>query len=181
MRFARFSLFFALVLVGCGESKHPPLDYVPHMSDSYGIKAQREPMREAPEGTIPINYQPYHYANNKENVGKILKNPLPRSKQVLARGQKLFNTYCIVCHGPKGEGNGYVVPKFPMPPSLQSEKVRNWKDGDIYHVITMGQNLMSSYASQLDPTERWAVIHYIRVLQRSMNPTQADISNGKGN
>ena len=72
-----------------------------------------------------------------------------------------------------GQGDGYIVPKFPRPPTLQSDKVRNWPDGNIYHVITMGQNLMPSYASQILPADRWAVIHYVRALQRSQHPTAA--------
>jgi hypothetical protein len=171
----------ALAMTGCGKNdKKPPFDYVPHMSDSFGVKAQHagpfgEGMRVPPEGTISQTTEVYHYANDPEGAGRNLVNPLPRSREVLVRGQKLFNTYCIVCHGPKGEGNGLVVPKFPMPPSLQSEKVRNWPDGRIFHVVTMGQNLMSTYATQLSPTDRWAVIHYVRVLQRALNPTEADL------
>jgi hypothetical protein len=171
----------ALAMSGCGKNeKKPPFDYVPHMSDSAGIKAQHagpfgEGMRVPPEGTLSQATEVYHYANDPEGAGKNLTNPLPRSREVLVRGQKYFNTYCIVCHGAKGEGNGLVVPKFPMPPSLQSEKVRNWSDGRIFHVVTAGQNLMSSYATQLSPNDRWAVIHYVRALQRALNPTAADL------
>jgi mono/diheme cytochrome c family protein len=85
-------------------------------------------------------------------------------------------TYCVVCHGPKGDGQGYIVPKFPMPPSLYSPKVTNWPDGRIYHVITHGQNLMPSYASQILPEDRWAVIHYVRALERAANPLPQDLA-----
>ena len=53
--------------------------------------------------------------------------------------------------------------------------MRNWSDGNIYHVITNGQNVMPSYASQVSREDRWAIIHYIRVLQRSKNATDEDI------
>jgi hypothetical protein len=59
--------------------------------------------------------------------------------------------------------------------ALQSDKVRNWPDGNIYHVITMGQNVMPSYASQITPGDRWAVIHYVRALQRSQHPSASDV------
>src|SRR5271156_5124571 len=94
---------------------------------------------------------------------------------MLLKGQHLFNTYCIVCHGTRAEGNGFIIPKFPQPPSLHSDKVRNWTDGRIFHVITTGQNLMPSYASQITPDERGAIINYVRVLQRAVNPTDADV------
>ena len=85
----------------------------------------------------------------------------------MERGQKIFNTYCIVCHGPRGDGAGFVVPPFPRPPSLFSDKIVGLTDGRIFHVITKGQNnIMPSYASQIAPEDRWAVI-----LIRSRPPT----------
>lgn len=186
MKFAYFkflvgALVCGVMLVGCGRDHNKRvLEYMPQMSDTPAIKAQRigpfgVAMRVPPEGTVSQTSHPYHFANDPEAAGRELKNPLPRTKAVLLKGQHLFNTYCIVCHGPRGEGNGFVVPKFPMPPSLQSDKVRGWPDGRIFHVVTMGQNLMPSYASQVNEEERWAIIHYVRVLQRAMNPTEADI------
>jgi mono/diheme cytochrome c family protein len=80
---------------------------------------------------------------------------------------------CVVCHGPEGDGQGYIVPIYPMPPSLHSLKVRNWPDGRIFHVITRGQNLMPSYATQILPEDRWAVIHYVRALERSHLPVDS--------
>lgn len=105
----------------------------------------------------------------------MLKNPLRPTPAMLQRGQVLYTTYCNVCHGPTGDGAGSIVPKFPQPPPLFSEKVSGWPDGRLFHVITRGQNLMPSYASQLSADERWAVIQYLRVLQRAAHPTAADL------
>lgn len=150
------------------------------MMDQKSLKAQRKEeffadgraMRNPPEGTVPRGFTPYPYKRTDQagEVGRNFQNPLPRTPEVLARGQKLYNTYCIVCHGPKGKGDGTIVPKFPMPPSLHSDKVRGWGDGSIYHVVSAGQNLMPSYASQIEPTDRWAIVHYVRVLQLAVNP-----------
>ena len=128
------------------------------------------------KGTVPRGFEPYPYTKDPEAAGRELKNPLEPTKTVLVRGQAVFNTYCIVCHGPRGEGNGYIIPKFPQPPSLQSDKVRGWPDGRIYHVITIGQGLMPSYASQVSTGDRWAAILYVRVLQRSKHPTPEDLA-----
>jgi mono/diheme cytochrome c family protein len=169
------------VFAGCGsEHKKPTLEYMPHMMDTPAIKAQRvgpfdTAMRVPPEGTVSQTTEVYHFADNPEAAGKELVNPLPRTHAVMMRGQHLYNTYCIVCHGSKGEGNGFIVPKFPQPPTLQSDKVRGWPDGRVFHVMTVGQNLMPSYASQIAAADRWAVIHYLRVLQRALNPTDADV------
>lgn len=191
MKFASFNTIAALactaglmsmllMLSGCGNSQKRAWEYMPQMMDGPAVKAQRvgpfeTAMRMPPEGTIAQNQMPYHYANDPEGAGRDLKNPVPRTKEMLLKGQHLYNTYCIVCHGSKAEGNGYIVPKFPQPPSLHSDKVRGWSDGRIFHVMTIGQNLMPSYASQLNTNERWAVINYVRVLQRALNPTAADL------
>ncbi|MFO1519104.1 MAG: cytochrome c [bacterium] len=169
--------FSVLLLSACGGPKEkPPWEYMPNMVDTPAVKAQREPMRVPPAGTFPIGYQPYPYAKDQGDLaGAQLSNPLPVTKEVLLSGQKLFNTYCIVCHGERGKGDGYIVPKFPRPPTLQSDKVRDWSDGRIFHVITMGQNLMPSYATQIQSQDRWAIIRYLRVLQRAEKPTAQDV------
>jgi len=179
-----------LVMAACTSSK-PPLEYIgPNMVKGPSLKAQRADCymfkdsndphcirgpRMPVEGTIPTNFEPYPYPNDAEAAGRLLKNPLRPTKAILERGQILFDTYCAVCHGNTGDGNGYIVPKFPQPPTLASDKVTNWTDGRIFHVITMGQNLMPSYASQVTADERWAIINYVRVLQRAAHPSAADL------
>ena len=61
------------------------------------------------------------------------------------------------------------------PPSLHALKTRNWSDGRMYHVITEGQNVMPGYSTQLEPDERWAIVHYVRALQRSFNAKESDL------
>jgi mono/diheme cytochrome c family protein len=169
------SLALSFALPSCRRDS-PTMVYMPDMVYSPALKAQ-QPGAERPPvpGTVSRDFQSYPYAKDPEKAGKELVNPLRPTKKVLLRGRQVFNTNCIVCHGPTGMGDGPIVPKFPRPQSLQSDKVRGWPDGSIYHVITMGQNLMPGYASQIDPADRWAVIHYVRVLQRSQNPTEADL------
>jgi mono/diheme cytochrome c family protein len=94
----------------------------------------------------------------------------------MSTGRKYYDIYCIVCHGATGDGRGYIVPKFTMPPVLYSDKVRQWPDGRIYHTITLGQGLMPSYASQIPAEQRWAIIHYVRALQRAAFPTPDDLA-----
>jgi mono/diheme cytochrome c family protein len=171
------SLFFVFAIFGlaaCTRHSKPNLTYMPDMNYSPAVKAQKAPMRIPVEGTIPRGYTPYHFTSPEE-AGKALKNPLQPTRAVLVRGQVMFNTYCIECHGAAGLGDGPVVPKIPRPPSLQSDKIRTWPDGSIFHLITRGQNVMPSYASQILPEDRWAIVHYIRVLQRSQNPTAEDL------
>ncbi|GEM_PF-354687 len=182
-RYIYFSVLIAQSLVtlffvsACSGSKpNPPWEYMPDMAHTVSVKAQEEPMRLPPAGTLPQGYTPYPYTKDQGDLaGAQLKNPLPITREVMLQGQKQFNIYCIVCHGERGKGDGSIIPKFPRPPTLQSDKVRNWSDGRIYHVITMGQNLMPSYATQTNSDDRWAMIHYLRALQRADKPTAADI------
>lgn len=178
-----WSLIFGAWNFTSGCANKPTWEYMPDMADQPSLKAQKyqanmphhRGMLTPPEGTIPRGYQPYAYAEDPEGAAKNLKNPLVATKEVLLAGQKVFNTYCIVCHGPKGFGDGSVVPPFPKPPSLQSEKIRNLADGGIFHIITKGQNLMPSYASQIPAASRWAVIYYLRAMQKAENPTPEDV------
>jgi len=176
----------AVLLAGCSHKKSTPaLEYMPNMAYSPAVKAQNEDplhpgmsaMRPPVPGTVARGFTPYRYAvGDSLAAQRDLVNPLPRTADVLGRGERVFMTYCVVCHGPKGDGQGYIVPKFPMPPSLLSEKVSHWADGRIYHVITRGQNLMPNYASQILPEDRWAVIHYVRALERAANPLPQDLA-----
>ena len=182
-----FGFAFLLSTSAC-YLKHaqPYYSYAPDMHYSVALKAHKEgAMRQPAPGTIPRGFRPYSIQTMEE--AKFHLNPRPRSKEILTEGRQLFNVYCIVCHGTYGEGDGLVAakpnwprPLFARPPSLQSEKIRDYKDGEIFHVITMGQNLMPSYAEKLDNDERWALIHYLRVLYRAKHPSEADMKAAAG-
>ncbi|MFH1197332.1 MAG: quinol:electron acceptor oxidoreductase subunit ActD [bacterium] len=132
-------------------------------------------MRKPVEGTIARGFLPYAYANQPDLAGELLLNPLLPTNENLEMGKTKYNIYCSPCHGNFGEGDSRLRGQFPNPPSLHSEKVTNWTDGRIYHVITEGQNVMPSYSSQLNQNERWATILYIRVLQRALNAKESDL------
>ncbi len=178
----------AALALGCTHQKQETaLEYMPDMAYGPRVAAQHEDplrpglsvMRNPVEGTVPVGYTPYRYGVGDSLLAQTeLQNPLPRTPETLARGQKVYMTTCVVCHGPEGDGKGYIVPPFPTPPTLHSDKVRNWPDGRIFHVITRGQNLMPSYASQILPEDRWAAIHYVRALERSHHPLPGDLPAG---
>lgn len=144
------------------------------------ISVDRRPV----PGTLPQDFEPYPYdayGNTIEDalrVGAVLKNPLPYTRENILAGQKHYETFCIVCHGKTALGDGPVTGpnRFPAPPSLSTEQVREYPDGTIYHVITKGVGMMQPYADKLNPTERWQVIQYLRAIQRSMNPRPEDIN-----
>ena len=172
----------ALLLAACSEQKSKPmLEYLPDMAHSPAFRAQEAGAVRLPmAGTVPRGWEPYPFqAGDTLKAAAELFNPLSPRLEVLRAGQKSFNTLCIVCHGAKGDGRGYIIPKFPQPPSLLTDRVRNWPDGRVFHVITRGQQTMPSYAYQLDPAQRWAVVNYVRVLERAARPSSQDLEQMK--
>jgi mono/diheme cytochrome c family protein len=95
---------------------------------------------------------------------------------MIQRGQKLYETTCIACHGRYGMGDG-SVPRmgFPTPPNLLDARERAYPDGRIFHIITSGQNnVMASYADRFRPADRWAIVFYIRALQAAFPPPEGE-------
>jgi mono/diheme cytochrome c family protein len=149
----------------------------------YGnLYAEEQVVERAPvAGTLPIDHHPYPFIGKDEKTQKMaeeaLKNPIQPTMKVLKEGQKLFNYYCITCHGEEGEGNGPIIGPdlFPAPPSLHTDAARKFNDGRIFHNIQQGQNTMPGYADKFTPKESWAIVHYVHALQRAKNPKKEDL------
>ena len=123
--------------------------------------------RPAPH-TIPRGFLPYHYAatpEDAERAGRELPPPFAFDARARDEGRVLFETFCVVCHGVRGDGDGPLVPKIPNPPAYSSERVRAMPPGRIFHVMTVGSGRMPSYASQISPAERWKIAAYVQTLQ----------------
>jgi len=132
-------------------------------------------MRNPVEGTIARGFIPYLYKGEPELAAANLVNPLLPTKEVMAQGKKNYDTFCSPCHGYFAEGDSRLRGQFPNPPSLHSQKAREWSDGMLFHIITEGQNVMPSYASQMTRQERWATVLYIHALQRAFNAKETDL------
>jgi len=148
-----------------------------------GLSAQK-----APEGTVPRKtswyreeaYVPYPYPNTFEGYESADEwfSPLSDSTfnessyncsvETFERGKTIYETYCIMCHGPNGQGKGNLVTsgKFAVVPSYSDAAHRNLSEGKMFHSITYGKGVMGSYASQITPEERWEVICYIQEFQK---------------
>ncbi|MEZ4869164.1 MAG: cytochrome c [Caldilineaceae bacterium] len=102
--------------------------------------------------------------------------PFRITQGVLLRGQERYNIYCSPCHGLDGYGDGIVVQRgFTPPPSYHIDRLRNAPPGYFFGVITNGFGSMYSYGDRVPPADRWAIIAYIRALQRSQDGTRADV------
>jgi mono/diheme cytochrome c family protein len=127
------------------------------------------------EGTVAKGFMPYAYHGKPEEAEVKLINPLEANDKTLAKGKERFLTYCSPCHGNHADGASRLRGQFPNGPTMHSDKVVNWTDGRIYHVISDGQNVMPAYNKQILPEDRWAIVLYIRTLQRAYNAKEGDL------
>lgn len=102
-----------------------------------------------------------------DSVGAVLTNPLPRTPEVLARGQVVYERQCSVCHGVAGDGAGTVVGpgRFPPATAVRDPATAARSDGYLYAVIRVGRGLMPAYGERVSHQDRWAIVHYMRQLQ----------------
>ena len=166
------------LLTSCSDKSKPNVELIQDMMESPAIKPQEydesspnhSGMRLPPAGTQPVGFAPYRYAEDIDGAAKN-KNPLAGdfSEAVLKTGLKFYTTNCTMCHGENGEGGQQLTVTQKMalkPPSLLTPKIRGWTDGQIYHVITMGQGVMGAHAAHIPQKYRWQVVNYIRTLQK---------------
>lgn len=137
---------------------------------------QVDGMRYPPPGTIAVDSVARdEFATRADSTQ--WGNPVPINSDSLEYGRFLYNTNCAVCHGMEGHGDGTIVEAghFGAPPTLNSAGLRGRSDGEIYHVVTYGQGTMWSFKNQLTEMERWAVVNYVRALQRADSPEPRDL------
>jgi mono/diheme cytochrome c family protein len=112
----------------------------------------------------------------EENGTYVARNPLPLTKEVLVRGQERYNIYCAPCHDRSGSGRGPIPAKTVwIPGNLHDPRIVNMVDGELYHVASMGRRSMPGYRFQVTGQDRWAIVAYVRALQRASLATLADV------
>jgi mono/diheme cytochrome c family protein len=162
-----------------------PLDF---FADGRG---PREPIN----GTVPIGYEMpnphapaetishfgFSVGTDYLNTGKMGNNwgtgiPVPVTPQLLERGRQRFNITCAMCHGAIATGNG-ITKSYGLATvvTLQDDRIRKMADGEIFNTITNGKNTMMAYGPSIMVADRWAIIAYLRALQRSQNTVIADV------
>ncbi len=108
--------------------------------------------------------------------------PVPVTEALVARGRERYTIYCAVCHGDAGDGRGIIMTGnggqgygYVPAPTYHSDFLRTVPDGYLYSVIANGVRNMPSYGHQISPADRWAIVAYVRALQRSQNATAEDV------
>lgn len=103
--------------------------------------------------------------------------PMEVTEQVMLRGQERYNIFCSPCHGEAGRGNGIIVRRgMKQPPSFLEQRLIDSEIGYYFEVISNGFGVMYSYASRVKPEDRWAIIAYVRALQRTGDPVASTVA-----
>ena len=167
-------LLVASIAAGCGAtSERRAFEYMPDMARDPAYKAFAPnpatrnglTLQIPVAGTVARGYTPFHYEPSEEGAeqaGRELQDPYRPTAQALVEGKALFETYCAVCHGISGRGDGPIADKIPRPPSYTSDRLMKFPPGRIFYVVTVGSGKMRPYAAQLSAADRWKVVTYVR-------------------
>lgn len=140
----------------------------------------RMAMQRPPAGTVPrdrVIGDPALTLGILEGETYVTTIPVPVTNRLLARGRDRFDIFCAACHGPLGDGRSPVAASMALrkPSSLQDADVRAYPPGRLYDTIRRGFGLMPAYDAVLAIEDRWAVVAYVRALQRSQHARVADL------
>ncbi|MFN8643736.1 MAG: cytochrome c [Candidatus Binatia bacterium] len=166
----------ALALPGCRQDMHNQAKYRAFAHNPF-FDDQRA-SRPLVAGTVPRGHleEDEVFYTGISAGAPAAANPLGAGKAVLLRGQERFNIYCSPCHDRTGSGEGMIVQRgYKQPPSFHDPRLRAVPDGYFFQVMTKGFATMPSYAAQVPPRDRWAIVAYIRALQLSQNATLSDV------
>jgi mono/diheme cytochrome c family protein len=201
MRYAYYTLLFAVALTisiagfrGM-RSTQPPIIVFPDMDFQAKYKPQAASKffadgradRPAPAGTVPrgrgtaadpdfLRADDAHYLGKAADGSFVKGFPIEVTETMVRRGQGRYMIYCAPCHGALGDGQG-ITKAYGMvaTPSYHDDRLRQMAEGEIFNTITNGKNTMMPYGDKLSPDDRWAVIAYVRALQRAHNAKLDDV------
>lgn len=197
-----YALVVAVIvgIAGCrgSMSRKPPIEIFPDMDRQLKLRPQQpngffpngissqppvpgtvrrsQPIQTAAGPVFPFEDAPVNTGRLPGTTNFVELNPLAVTGALLQRGRERFGIYCAPCHGPMGDGNG-VTRKLGMSvvANLHDQRIVEMPDGEIFNTITHGKNLMQGYAAQIPVEDRWAIVAYVRVLQRSWLGTPEEL------
>ena len=184
-----------------GKTRRPPIELFPDMDRQPKLRPQAHnsfftdqlSSRLPVEGTVPRSKpvvvegrEVYPFEDDPLNTGRVPGTtnfvetlPLPVSEQLLARGQQRYTINCSPCHGAAGDGKG-VTAKYNMlaMANFHDPRLVKMPDGEIFNTITYGKNLMGAYSANVTVMDRWAIVAYVRALERSRLASLDDVPEG---
>jgi len=130
-------------------------------------------------GTVARGEREYdaHFLEGRVNGELASTFPIQITRAVLERGRERYDVFCSACHDRAGTGRGIVVERgLKQPASFHVERLRKAPPGYVFDVITRGFGAMYDLSDKIPPDDRWAIVAYVRALQRSQNGTLADVT-----
>jgi len=193
------TLMVVFATTGCFQgrpSSDEPIHLNPNMDKQEKYRPQAESnffedgatMRPLVEGTVARGQlkEDTEFYFGKKDDGDFIEG-FPKQVEfnmtLVRRGEERYNIFCTPCHGRIGTGRGIVVEKgLVPPPTFHSDSIRAYPNGRIFDVISNGIRNMQPYKYQIPENDRWAIIAFLRALQRSHNATVKDLpASVKGN
>ncbi len=168
------------------KTQNSPIEIFPDMDRQAKVKPQkpstfyadgrgaRMPIPGTIPASIPIDQEYFLTGAIGNQWGDGI--PVEVTSKLMQRGAERYAINCLMCHGATGAGNG-IVTQYGLAgvANYHSDRFRQMPDGEIYNTITKGKGQMMGYGANLSPEDRWAVVAYIRALQRSQNASAADV------
>ena len=168
-------------LTGCARgctSSRPPIHLNPSMDNQPKVRPQTastffydgQSMRQPVPGTVAIGElkeDTTFFTGKGADQQFVATVPVPMDEAMLERGHQRYVIYCQPCHDARGDGNGILFQRGKVPTaSFHQETIVKYPDGQIFDVITNGKGLMAGYRWPIPPADRWAIVTYVRELQR---------------
>jgi mono/diheme cytochrome c family protein len=149
---------------GCRPAQGPPdpeaRTWIRNMWTGPAVLPQAE-ARPAPAGSMAIDAP---RILNRRQARTELVNPLAETPETIAEGEALYRTYCALCHGDGGDGDGELAGHYRRMPPLTAPHVLNYPDGFVYAIVREGGRNMPRFGDALSVDERWALVHYLGTL-----------------
>ncbi len=166
-----------LALAGCRQDMHDQPRYKPFAAtDFFGDGRSARPVVEGTVARGHLRIDKARYTGKTDDGKDVDDFPFQITRADLDRGQQRFNIYCSPCHSRIGDGNGMIVRRgFRQAASYHTDKLIKAPAGHFFDVMTNGFGAMPSYASRVEPDDRWRIAAYIRVLQLSENARVEDV------
>lgn len=169
-------------------SRRPPVEVFPDMDRQNKVRPQEVStfFADGRSSRLPVAgtvARGSHFLDVPMNTGMetgttnfISVNPMKITHEFIGRGQQRYEINCTPCHGRVGDGNG-ITKKFGMAvvANLHDARIVQMTDGELFHVITNGRNLMGPYGPNVTVEDRWAIVAYLRALQLARLGTAADL------
>lgn len=167
-------------------SEDPPIHIIPDMDyqqkflpeSQNAFFSDQRAMRPLVDGTIARGElrEDDGYFRGRAGDAWLGKAPVVPDEAMLRRGEERFGIFCAPCHDKAGSGKGLVVQRgFHMPPDLAADHARGLADGELFDIVSNGVRNMPSYKAQIPVDDRWAIVTWVRVLQRSQHASASDV------